>query len=114
MFLFVFGFCLFVCLLLRSEIFEKAEKEEEREKAIFARFVCLLFVFGLITNMFFRAERNRRWRARREDGAAGKNEDEDDDDDEEKDEKEKRKKKNKEWRERRSTSNSQVEVCLFV
>ena len=33
----------------RREVFEKAEKEEELEKAIFARFVCLfLAVFGLI------------------------------------------------------------------
>ena len=58
-----------------------------------------------------RIERNRRWRARREDSAGEKkegNDDEDEEDGEEKDEKEKRKRKNKEWRERRSTSNSQV------
>ena len=60
-------------------------------------------------------ERNRRWRARREDSAAEKkdgNKDEDEDE-EEKDEKEKRKRKNKEWRERRSTSNSQVIFSHF-
>ena len=55
-------------------------------------------------------ERNRRWRARREDSAAEKKDGkkDEDEDEEEKDEKEKRKRKNKEWRERRSTSNSQV------
>ena len=59
----------------------------------------------------YRAERNRRWRARRDAEEAGKkdgNGDDDDDDGDEDDEKKKRKRKNKEWRERRSASNSQV------
>ena len=41
-----------------------------------------------------------------------KDDDNDDDDDEDEDEKVKRRKKNKEWRERRSSSNSQVSLCL--
>jgi len=80
----------------RREVFEKAEKEEEREKAVFARL-----------------ERNRRWRARREDSGAGKKDDDEEGGEEEegeKDAKEKRKRKNKEWRERRSASNSQVDL----
>ena len=64
-------------------------------------------------NLCARIERNRRWRARREQSAGEEKEGNDDDDEgeeekDEKDEKEKRKRKNKEWRERRSTSNSQV------
>ena len=105
----------------RREVFEKAEKEEEREKAVFARFVCWAhFIFDsgcstiimqMIEQLFPRLERNRRWRARREDSAAGKKEGDEEggeEEEDEKDEKEKRKRKNKEWRERRSASNSQV------
>ena len=96
-------------------VFEKAEKEEEREKAVFARFACWtcgsMIAAQKIGPLFPRLERNRRWRAHREDSASGKKEDDeegDEDEDEEKDEKEKRKRKNKEWRERRSASNSQA------
>ena len=63
----------------------------------------------------YRAERNRRWRARRDTEEAGKKDGNDDDGDgDEEDEKKKRKRKNKEWRERRSASNSQVNPQIVV
>ena len=69
----------------RREVFEKAEKEEEDEKALFER-----------------VERNKRWRAVREGGRREEDEKKD------KGEREERKEKNREWRERRSSEGSQV------
>ena len=89
----------------------------KKRKSARKRFLQGLFVellprcSQMIGQLFPRLERNRRWRAGREDSAVRRKEDNeegDEEDDEEKDEKEKRKKKNKEWRERRSASNSQV------
>ena len=78
---------------------------------------CSMITSQMIGQVFPRLERNRRWRAHREDTASGKKEDDeegDEEEDEEKDEKEKRKRKNKEWRERRSASNSQVSCVKLV
>lgn len=66
----------------RSQIREKATREEEREKA-----------------QIERLERNRKWREKK----VGKGGEEDGAEEKELDEKEKRKEKNKEWREKRNS-----------